>query len=194
MKKIDQKYWQNRYQTNDIAWDTGKITTPIKAYIDQIEDQSIKILIPGCGNGYEYEYLIKKGFYNSFVADYAQTPIDNLKKRIPNCNANQLLISDFFELEGSYDLIIEQTFFCALNPELRVKYAQKMLSLLSPKGKIIGLLFQFPLTEAGPPFGGSKEEYLKLFSTNFNIKTIETAYNSIKPREGNELFFIFTKK
>ncbi|WP_262907512.1 hypothetical protein [Flavobacterium psychrophilum] len=39
MKKIDQKYWQNRYQTNDIAWDTGKITTPIKAYIDQIEDQ-----------------------------------------------------------------------------------------------------------------------------------------------------------
>jgi SAM-dependent methyltransferase len=192
--KLNQKYWQNRYETNDIAWDAGKITTPIKEYIDQIEDKSIKILIPGCGNGYEFEYLINNGFGNSFVVDYAQKPIDNLKQRMPNCNPNQLIIFDFFELEGRYDLIIEQTFFCALNPELRAKYEQKMLSLLSPKGKLIGLLFQFPLTEIGPPFGGSKEEYLNLFSTNFEIKIIETAYNSIKPREGKELFFIFTKK
>ena len=69
-----------------------------------------------------------------------------------------------------------------------------MKSLLNPKGRIIGLLFQFPLTEAGPPFGGSKEEYISLFEKDFNLKTLETAHNSIKPREGNELFFIFTKK
>jgi SAM-dependent methyltransferase len=194
MMKLNPKYWQNRYETNDIAWDTGTITTPIKEYIDQIEDKSIKILIPGCGNGYEFEYLINKGFNNSFVVDYAQAPIDNLKKRMPNCNPNQLIVSDFFELEGGYNLIIEQTFFCALNPELRAKYVQKILSLLSPKGKLIGLFFQFPLTEVGPPFGGSKDEYLKLFSDYFDIKILETAYNSIKPREGNELFFIFTKK
>ncbi|MEO8235874.1 MAG: methyltransferase domain-containing protein [Flavobacterium sp.] len=194
MKKLNPEYWQNRYETNDAIWDTGKITTPLKEYINQLEDKSIKILIPGCGNGYEFEYLINNGFDNSFVLDYAQIPIDNLKKRMPSCNPNQLIVSDFFELEGSYDLIIEQTFFCALSPELRAKYVKKMLSLLSPKGKLIGLFFQFPLTKVGPPFGGSKEEYLKLFSANFEIKTIETAYNSIKPREGKELFFIFTKK
>ncbi|WP_394760031.1 methyltransferase domain-containing protein [Flavobacterium sp.] len=192
--KLNNKYWENRYQTNDISWDTGKITTPLKEYIDQLEDKSIKILIPGCGNGYEFEYLINNGFENSFVVDYAQNPIDNLKDRMPNYNPNQLILSDFFEHEGSYDLIIEQTFFCALNPELRTKYVEKIVSLLSPKGKLMGLFFQFPLTEAGPPFGGSKEEYLKLFSTSFEIKTLETAHNSIKPRLGNELFFIFTKK
>ena len=194
MKKLNPKYWQNRYETNDSIWDAGEITTPLKEYIDQIEDKSIKILIPGCGNGYEFEYLINEGFENSFVVDFAQAPIDNLKKRMPNCNPKQLITSDFFDLEGSYDFIIEQTFFCALNPELRAKYVQKMFSLLSPKGKLVGLFFQFPLTDVGPPFGGSKEEYLNLFSTNFEIKTIETAYNSIKPREGKELFFIFTKK
>jgi len=69
-----------------------------------------------------------------------------------------------------------------------------MQALLSPKGKLVGLLFQFPLTESGPPFGGSKEEYLNLFSPYFEIKTLDVAYNSIKPRQGNELFFIFTKK
>ena len=69
-----------------------------------------------------------------------------------------------------------------------------MHSLLSPKGKIVGLLFNFPLTQEGPPFGGSKEEYLTLFSEKFTIKKLEKAYNSIKPRAGRELFFIFEKK
>lgn len=192
--KLNSDYWENRYSNLEIGWDTGKITTPLKEYIDQIEDKSIKILIPGCGNGYEFEYLMNKGFSNAFVLDYAKIPLENLKKRISNYSENQLIHSDFFEHQGQYDLIIEQTFFCALDPELRSKYVKKMHSLLSPKGKLIGLLFQFPLTESGPPFGGSKEEYINLFSAYFEIKTLKTAYNSIKPRQGNELFFIFTKK
>ena len=194
MKKLNSNYWENRYQNNDAIWDAGEITTPLKEYIDQIEDKSIKILIPGAGNGYELEYLLEKGFSNSYVADFAQTPLENIKKRLPNIKEEQLIHSDFFELEGQYDLIIEQTFFCALDPELRSKYVQKMKSLLKPNRKLAGLLFQFPLTEVGPPFGGSRDEYLKLFSDDFKIKTLETAYNSITPRKGNELFFIFSKK
>jgi hypothetical protein len=69
-----------------------------------------------------------------------------------------------------------------------------MAAILKPKGKISGLLFQFPLTEKGTPFGGSKQEYLGLFSKLFYIKTLETAYNSIKPRKESELFIIFEKK
>ena len=69
-----------------------------------------------------------------------------------------------------------------------------MHDLLSEKGKIAGLLFNFPLTEVGPPFGGSHEEYVKLFSEKFTLKTLEPAYNSIKPRANKELFFTFEKK
>lgn len=192
--KLNSNYWQNRYQTDEIGWDAGRITTPLKEYLDQIEDKSIRILIPGCGNSYEFEYLLNKGFTNVFVLDYAKIPLENIKKRVPHCKDNQLLYADFFEHDAHYDLIVEQTFFCALDPELRAKYVEKMHSLLSHKGKLVGLLFQFPLTEVGPPFGGSKEEYVKLFSDTFEIKTLDTAYNSIKPRKENELFFIFTKK
>ena len=192
--KLNSAYWEERYQKNEIGWDVGTISIPLKEYIDQIEDKSIKILIPGAGNSHEFEYLINNGFQNVFVLDFAQSPLDNIQKRVAHCNTNQLIKSDFFEHESSYDLIIEQTFFCALDPSLRKDYVQKMKSLLHPKGRIVGLLFQFPLTEAGPPFGGSKEEYNSLFETDFNLKTLETAHNSIKPREGNELFFIFTKK
>lgn len=192
--KLNSEYWENRYEKNETGWDVGEISTPIKEYIDQLEDKSIKILIPGAGNGYEFEYLIKNGFSNSYVADFASIPLQNIKNRLPDLKDDQLICSDFFELEGKYDLILEQTFFCALDPQLRTKYVEKMKSLLKPNGKIAGLLFQFPLTEVGPPFGGSAKEYIELFAEDFNIKSLETAYNSILPRKENELFFIFIKK
>lgn len=192
--ELNSHYWENRYLNHETGWNVGKITTPLQTYIDQLEDKTIRILIPGAGNGYEFEYLIQNGFENVFVVDFAATPLENIKKRIPNLDKNRLIHSDFFELEGKYDLIIEQTFFCALEPKLREKYVRKMHSLLNPKGKLVGLLFQFPFTENGPPFGGSIGEYKNLFEPDFSIKCLATAYNSIKPRVNTELFFIFLTK
>lgn len=192
--QLNSNYWENRYQKKETSWDVGKITYPLKEYIDQIKDKSIKILIPGAGNSHEFDYLLNNGFENVYVLDFAQIPLDAIKRRVPNSNPEQLIKSDFFDHENQYDLIIEQTFFCALDSSLRKEYVHKMISLLKPKGKLVGLLFQFPLTQVGPPFGGSKEEYSSLFELDFEIKTLETANNSIKPRQGNELFFIFIKK
>jgi len=191
---LNKQFWSERYKINKIGWDTGTITTPLKDYIDQLTNKNIKILIPGAGNSYEAEYLYNKGFTNVYVIDLVKQPLENLIKRIPNFPKEQLLQGDFFNLKDEFDLIIEQTFFCALNPNFRDNYVSKMNDILKYNGKIIGLLFNFPLTEEGPPFGGSKEEYINRFSPFFNIKTIETAYNSIKPRAKKELFIIFEKK
>ena len=186
-------YWEERYKKGETGWDAGSITTPLKEYIDQLTDKNLRILIPGAGNGYEFDYLIEKGFQNVYVIDIAETPLENIKKRKPEY-ASHLIHSDFFKLDDTFDLILEQTFFCALPPEMRPKYVEKMASLLNPKGKLAGLLFDFPLTTEGPPFGGSVTEYLNLFSDKFTIKTLEKAHNSIKPRENKELFFIFEVK
>jgi SAM-dependent methyltransferase len=191
---VNKEYWEARYANQEIGWDVGEITTPLKIYIDQLSDNNLKVLIPGAGNSYELDYFLNNKFTNVSVLDFAEKPLQNIKKRVTNVNPNQLILSDFFEHEAHYDLVIEQTFFCALDPELRKKYATKMYSLLKPKGKLVGLLFDFPLTEVGPPFGGSIEEYRTLFSPYFHIKILEKSYNSIKPRDGKELFVIFEKK
>jgi len=192
--KLTKEYWENRYQQNETGWDVGEITTPLKEYFNQLSDKNIKILIPGGGNSYELEYLLNLGFTEVYVVDIVKKPLENIQKRIPTVASDLLIHGDFFEIEDSFDLIIEQTFFCALSPELRPDYVQKTHSILNTNGKVIGLLFQFPLTKQGPPYGGSKTEYEKLFANHFTIKILETAYNSIKPRENNELFFIFEKK
>lgn len=193
MTKLNKEFWENRYETQETGWDVGEITTPLKEYIDQIEDKDLKILIPGAGNGYEFDYFISKGFKNVWVVDIAKQPLENLANRNPDFK-NNFILSDFFELNDQFDLILEQTFFCALEPNLRSKYVDKMYSLLTQNGKFFGLLFDFELTEVGPPFGGSKVEYISLFQDKFRLKVLEKAHNSIKPREGRELFFIFEKK
>jgi hypothetical protein len=190
---LNKEYWEERYKSATTNWDIGEISTPLKSYIDQLKDKNSRILIPGAGNAYELDYLIENGFQNVFVLDYAKNPLDAIIKR--NKSLKKHLIHDnFFNHTGTYDLIIEQTFFCALQPSLRPNYVDKMYDLLSKKGKISGLLFNFPLTKEGPPFGGRQEEYINLFSNTFSIKTLDNAYNSIKPRVNKEFFFTFEKK
>jgi SAM-dependent methyltransferase len=189
MDVLNSEYWSNRYNENQIGWDLGEISPPIKAYIDQLEDKKLRILIPGCGLGHEAEYLFNKGFQNTCVLDFASEPILNFQNRNPKFPKEQLFIQDFFEHVGQYDLIIEQTLFCAIDPKLRANYAKKMVELLKPKGKLVGLLFNKQFQD-GPPFGGNKEEYLTYFSKYFNSIYMENAYNSIKPRQDSELFII----
>ena len=189
-----QSYWENRYKNGQTGWDMQKVSPPLKTYVDQLNDKTLKILIPGAGNAHEAEYLYQKGFKNIFVADIAKTPLKNLKTRIPEFPQDQLLHTDFFDIEDTFDLIIEQTFFCALPPQLRPKYAQKMNQLLKPNAKLVGLLFNFPLTDDGPPFGGSMAEYKNYFKELFDLEILEPCYNSYPKRQGNELFFKFLKK
>lgn len=193
---LNKEYWQQRYVNRQTGWDLGGVSPPIAAYADQLEDKDQKILLPGAGRGYEAEYLYRNGFEQLTVVDIAPYPLENLRERLPEAFPESRLVeSDFFEFnEGPFDLVLEHTFFCALPPDLRPRYAEKMASLLKDEGKLAGLLFDFPLTEEGPPFGGSREEYLRLFEPFFEIHILEEARNSIPPRAGRELFFIFEKK
>ncbi len=189
-----ENFWNNRYIGNNIGWDIGYVSTPIKEYIDQLVDKNIRILIPGAGNSYEAEYLHHQGFKHVFVVDIAKTPLDNFKKRVPDFPSSHLIHADFFDLKMSFDLILEQTFFCAIHPKFRVSYVQKTRELLKRNGKLVGLLFDIPLQTDGPPFGGYKEEYLEYFRKDFEIDIMQEAYNSIPNRLDKELFIKLRKK
>ncbi len=188
------EYWEKRYLNNDFGWDIGAISTPLRTYFDGLSNKNSSILIPGAGNAYEAEYLFNQGFEHVYICDLALTPLQNFSVRCPNFPQDHLLHIDFFILQGiKFDLIVEQTFFCALNPSLRQKYFEKVTELLNPGGHLIGLLFDDRLNADHPPFGGDKNEYLTYVHPPLKIKTFETCYNSIKPRQGRELFINLEK-
>ncbi len=185
---LDEAFWDDRYKSMDIGWDLGEVSPPLKAYFDQIENKSLRILIPGGGNSYEAEYLHRNGFKNVYVVDVSKTALSNLLNRVPEFPIEHLIHSNFFELEKTFDLIIEQTFFCAIDPKLRDEYVKKAHSLLSEEGKLVGLLFDLPLYSDRPPFGGSRSEYEDRFKKLFEIVEMTRSYNSHESRQGKELF------
>lgn len=190
---LNASYWEQRYCAQDTGWDLGRISTPLKTYIDGLTDFDQKILIPGAGNGHEAIYLHNKGFRQVYVLDWSSSALSNIQQECLNFPKEHLICSDFFEHQQQYDLILEQTFFCALTPDLRPQYAAHMASLLKPKGRLVGLLFDAPLNNDVPPFGGTKHEYLDYFRPYFALDTFEPCYNSIPQRLGRELFINLIK-
>jgi methyl halide transferase len=189
----ENNYWDNRYLKGEDQWDIGYVSTPLKEYIDQLDDKNISILIPGCGNAYEAEYLLKKGFNNVTLIDISYVAAEKVKEKFSGYGDKLKVIhGDFFNLHQKFQLILEQTFFCAIDPSLRKKYAEKMYDLLRQDGKLAGLFFDRDF-EGGPPFSGNKEEYMNLFAPLFDIVIMERAYNSIERRQGTELFVVLRK-
>lgn len=191
--QLDESFWNARYVLGETAWDMGQVSTPLKTYIDKLSDKTIKVLVPGAGNAWEAAYLWDSGFRNVWICDIAREAIERFKKRRPDFPANQLIHSDFFQLEGNFDLVLEQTFFCAIDPSLRLSYAKKMSHILNLGGTLAGVFFDIPENPNPPPFAGNAEEYRTLFSPYFKEVQIAPCYNSIKPREGREVFVILKR-
>lgn len=192
-----EEYWSKRYKEGMTGWDLEEPSRPIVKYFEQVEDKTVKILIPGAGNAYEASYLFDQGFKNINVLDVSPIPLASIKKRSPEFPDQQLIEADFFSFQGAFDIIIEQTFFCSFPPaqETRQHYANKMYDLLNPNGKLVGLWFDFPLKGdmVKRPFGGTEEEYLSYLSPLFEVCTFERCYNSVDSRQDKELFGIFKK-
>lgn len=186
-------YWENRYKNKETGWDIGEISKPLKVYFDQLTNKNLRILLPGCGKAYEVEYLYNNGFHQVFASDISLTAKHDFFQRVPHFPEDNWIVEDFFSIQQKFDLIIEQTFFCALHPSQRIDYVKKIHELLKPNGKLVGLLFNIPLNTDHPPFGGDKREYKSLFKNYFEIIKMDTAFNSIEPRKGNELFINLKK-
>ena len=195
---FDQAYWSGRYSAGRTEWDVGAITPPLREYFIQLgPPDSRRILIPGAGNSYEAEYLHNLGFTQVSIIDVATEPINAFSVRVPSFPKEHLLLQDFFTLPTNppCDLIVEQTFFCALPPNQRAAYAQKCAHLLRKGGTLMGVLFDADFgPRQEPPFGGSRAEYQTYFAPYFDFVHFDTAYNSIKPRQGRELFICLKKQ
>ena len=135
---------------------------------------------------------VDSGMYN--FNEIAEAPVMKFLERVADFPQDQIVTENFFRHNGQYDLIIEHTFFTAINPEKREQYARKIYDLLKPEGRMAGLLFSVEFDYEGPPYGGTEEIYRKLFEPLFDILILERAKNSIKPRADREHFILLKRR
>jgi SAM-dependent methyltransferase len=184
--------WENRYQSGDTPWD---LQGPTPEFLRLAEEKRLPLkgraLVPGGGRGYDAVWLAKQGLEVDIV-DFSPTALLAtqelaFKEKVTVHAYNQ----DFFALpshgyhQERYDLILEYTFFCAIDPKLRAQYVKAVASLLKPNGLFVGLFFPLQTDKAGPPFEVSREEVKLLFNPNFRFTT-EEPKASVKPRAGRE--------
>jgi len=155
-------------------------------------------LIPGAGKGHDAIYLSKSG-HSVTAVDISNEATDYLSKKIDSLNIKLKIINknifDLKEQYGKYDIILEYTCFCAIDPKYREKYISTMYRLLKDKGKFVGLLFPVNKVQNinGPPFLVNIEEITNSFSKYFKIVNLKKSKYSIKERENNEIFIEMIK-
>lgn len=193
------EFWEEKYIKDQTPWDLGQ---PNPVFIQTLKDneflQPCKILIPGCGRGYDAVAAARLG-YDVTGLDFSPKAISfaNELSKKENQKIN-FLVKDIFEMEDSFndsfDAVYDYTFFCAINPDKRNQYANKIHNLLKDNGKFVAVLFPVEKRDGGPPFSVDLLESYKLFSQKFQLCFSSKIINSIQPRKGREILQYYIKK
>jgi len=160
----DKAFWEAKYRNNETGWDRGGHSPALSAWLEKLEP--CRILIPGCGRGYEAIELARRGFDVTAI-DIATPAINHMQAELEKEKLSASLIhGDLFELDlAPFDAIYEQTCLCALQPAQWPEYEQWLHAHLKPGGQLLALFMQTN-KESGPPFHCDVSEMKALFDTS----------------------------
>jgi len=192
------EYWEKSYQSGDMGWDLGGPTPIFDDWI-QFQTDSLSICILGAGNGWDAINFAEKG-HNVTAVDFAESAIDNMHTSAQSKGVQiNIVHSDIFDLcklfNHTFDIVLEYTCFCAIDPARRMDYVRITNQILKPDGKLVALFFPIDkdINDDGPPFAVDLDSTINLFSKYFIIDTKEIPSLSTERRNGREVFIIFKK-
>lgn len=178
--------WEGRYQQGDTPWDLGA-PPPALVTVIAAETPPLRVIVPGAGFGHDAIAWAQAGHHVTLV-DIAPTAITGARRLAQAAGVElTLLEADIFALpdaDGAFDLVWEQTCFCAIGLEQRSAYAQQAARWLAPGGRMIALLWNHG-AEGGPPFDVTPEDARAAFAPHFDIESLEPVVESA-PQRWNE--------
>jgi SAM-dependent methyltransferase len=166
MSSDTREFWEERYRAGRMPWDAGGVPVALQEFLDRDGSRG-RVLIPGCGSGYEVAAFAAAGWTVDAV-DFSPAAVERARQVLGPRGAC-VRQGDFFAEAGAacYDLIYERTFLCSLPPERWPEYAACMAALLRPGGRLVGLFYYgeepepppYPITDAAAHalFGGAFE-------------------------------------
>ncbi|KAK9997709.1 hypothetical protein SO802_022395 [Lithocarpus litseifolius] len=183
--------WEKSWEQGVTPWDLGQ-PTPILVHLHQTGAlPKGRALVPGCGSGYDVAAIACPERYvvGLDISDIAIKKAVELSSPLPNASYFNFLKADFFTWSPSelFDLIFDYTFFCAIEPDMRLAWAQRIRDILKPGGELITLMFPISDHVGGPPFKVSISDYEEvLLPMGFRAVSIVDNELAIGPRKGRE--------
>ena len=195
------QYWNDVY-SGEVPWDAGAPVPPLmRAAQFESLARATDVAFVGCGYGHDACYWAEQGFKVTGF-DFAPAAITAARERAAALGLSNVRFAqhNVFELAASYaehfDVVVEYTCFCAINPARRPLYVTNVASILRPGGIFIGLFYPFAPRESNPPYPVSLTAIETLFLRPpgpFELLTSETPTDSIPRRLGAERLLIMRR-
>lgn len=186
------EFWDTRYRGGVTPWDAGGVPPQLLDWLRTAVPR--KVLIPGCGTGYEVRAFAAYG-HDVTAIEFSDAAIDAAKREL-GALADRLKKADFFSLAtASFDLIYERAFLCALPRRIWPQWAARVADLVQPGGELAGF-FYFDDNERGPPLGISAARLDELLSSGFEL-TEDVAIpeeQSLPVFKGKERWQVWTRR
>lgn len=191
-----EKFWTNIYQTEEPKWELNKPAPAFEDILPRIKLQRSRILVLGCGSGNDAAFFARHG-HTVTAVDISAEALDRAKEKYKDLSNITWIQSDIFKLgrdhEASYDLIVEHTCYCAIDPSQRNALVMLWKRLLAEGGQLLGVFFAMERRDA-PPFGGTEWELRERLKKHFQFIFWGRWHQSIDRRNGKELLVFATKR
>ncbi len=186
------EFWEKRFRENFTPWDAGGVPSVLEEFLRR-EPGGRRVLIPGCGSGYEVRAFVEAG-HDVIAVDFAPAAVERARKLLGPLS-QRVRLADFFEFDFGtpFDLVYERAFLCSLPRPLRPRYAQRALELLSRHGRLAGFFF-FEDGERGPPFGLKSGELETLLGGSFERTEDVAVEDSIPIFAGKERWQTWSRR
>ncbi len=187
------EFFDIRYAAGKMPWDFGGVPQSLKVFLERQRGPG-RVLIPGCGSGYEIEAFFAKG-WDAIGIDFSRLAVARARSLLGPL-AGKVYEGDFFAcplIEGCFDIIYERTFLCTLLPDLRLRYAQRIAELIVPSGVLCGFFFFGPEDEP-PPYPISQSQLEQLLGSWFEKIEDSAVEDSLALYAGKERWQIWRRK
>ena len=161
-------FWDTRFRGGITPWDAAGVPPRLVAWLGDGKT-SLKVLIPGCGSGYEVRAFAERG-HDVLAIDFSDAALEAARLALGKL-ASRVRKADFFAFEeGTFDALYERAFLCALPRRLWPQWAARVAELVRPGGELVGF-FYFDDNEKGPPFGIAPHALTGLLQDTFTLES-----------------------
>ncbi len=191
--------WQQAWKAGRTPWDAGGSPPALVELIRAERVPAGRILVPGCGTGYDVATLARadREVVGIDLSEQARDAFTTAHPDLPGTVTYE--IADFFSYEAGdgFDFIWDYTFFCALDPAQRSTWADTMARLIKPAGILATLVFPFedPISDReGPPWPINTELVRTFVEGAFDEVEVRRAERSHPGREGRERLALWKRR
>lgn len=150
------RFWDERYRTGDLPWDTGKVEFHLKRIIREHKIKPCKVLELGCGTGTNAIWLSKQGFKVTAI-DISPIALEMAAKKIGRTKARiKLIEGDILKTKigSGFGFVFDRGMFHSLDYRReRMKLARSLSACLRKGGLWLSLIGSTdgPKLKVGPP-------------------------------------------